>query len=214
MLYQGFCHYNYKVRKKIMGDKTLGFAWELAKTVIGVLLFVAIFRFFILQPFYVIGSSMEPTYHNGDYLFVNELTYLFSKPKRGDVIVFRHPEEECTAFIDKNPLLKRVFEGPCKSYIKRVIGLPGDTVEVKEGKVFVNGNELKEDYIQDNLRTLGNQIVKLGNDEYYVLGDNRLPNASSDSREWGPLTPKYIIGKSFVRLLPVDKIGLDQEPSY
>lgn len=197
-----------------MSEKNLEFAWELGKTIIGVLLFVAIFRFFILQPFYVIGSSMEPTYHNGDYLFVNEFTYLFSKPKRGDVVVFRHPEEECTAFIDKNPIIRRVFEGPCKSYIKRVVALPGENVRVENGQVTVDGKILTEEYIQDGIKTLGNQSVTLGKDEYFVLGDNRLPNASSDSREWGPLTPKYIIGKSFVRLLPVDKIGLDPKPSY
>lgn len=203
-------------RKEIKSDTNgrNNFIWELTKTIGGVLLFVALFRFFVMQPFYVIGSSMEPSYHNGDYLFVNEFTYLFSKPKRGDVVVFRHPEAECTAFVEKNPIIKRVYEGPCQSYIKRVVGLPQETVEIKNGEVTINGNKLNEEYILEGVRTMGNQSVTLGKNEYFVLGDNRLPNASSDSREWGPLTPKYIIGKSLIRLLPVDKAGLDQKPNY
>jgi signal peptidase I len=201
----------------IMAEKAennLNFYWELSKTIIGVVLFVIVFRFFVIQPFYVIGSSMEPSFQNGDYLFVDEFTYHFRGAKRGEVIVFRHPEEECTAYVDKAPIIRNVFEGPCKSYIKRVIGLPGETVEIKDGKVKIfnqknpNGFVLDEKYIESGVMTLGGQKVTLNKDQYYVLGDNRLPNASSDSREWGPLTPKYIVGKVFVRLLPTSKIGL------
>lgn len=185
------------------------FAWELGKTIISVLLFVAIFRFFIIQPFFVIGSSMEPTYHNGDYLFVNELTYQFSHPKRGDVIVFRHPEPACTAFVNKSYIIKNVFEGPCQSYIKRVIAVPGEKVQIQDGNVTIfnsanpNGLTLKEDYIAAGVKTLGNQTVTLEKNKYFVLGDNREPNASSDSREWGPLDKKYIIGKVFVRIFNI-----------
>lgn len=201
-------------------NELLSFFWELVKTIIGVILFVVIFRLFILQPFYVIGESMQPDFHNGDYLFVDELTYHFRAPDRGEVIVFRHPEEACTNFIDHSPLVKTVYEGPCKSYIKRVVGLPNETVKVQDGKVTIinaknpNGFVLDEKYIEQGVQTLGNQSVTLGKDEYFVLGDNREPNASSDSREWGPLTPKYIVGKVFLRLYPTSDLGFIGKAKY
>jgi signal peptidase I len=207
-------------KNTFMESETFSFIWELTKTIVGVVLFVIIFRFFVLQPFYVIGSSMEPSFENGDYLFVDEFTYHFRGPQRGEVVVFRHPEDTCTAYIDRSPVIRNVFEGPCKSYIKRVIGLPGETVKIKDGKVTIinksnpNGFLLDEKYIQTGVATLGNQSVSLGKNEYFVLGDNRLPNASSDSREWGPLTPKYIVGKVFVRLLPTNEAGFIQTAKY
>jgi len=121
-------------------------------------------RFWVAQPFLVSGASMEPTYHNGDYLIVDEISYLASEPKKDDVIIFRYP---------KDP---KVF------FIKRIIGLPNEDVSV-------NGKE-----------------VRLGDDEYFVMGDNR--DFSSDSRDWGPVPKKMIVGRSLVRLWPLSKIGL------
>ena len=195
-------------------------AWEIVKTIAGVALFVIFFRFFVIQPFYIIGSSMLPGFHEGEYLFIDEASYHLRTPVRGEVIVFRHPDEACTAFVKNNQLLKTVVQGPCKSYIKRVIGLPGETVKIKDGEVTIINNKnpeglvLTESYIESGVKTLGDQEIKLGSNEYYVLGDNREPNASSDSREWGPLTPDYIIGRAWLRLLPITDVGFISKAKY
>jgi signal peptidase I len=201
-------------------DEGENLIWEVAKTIGGILLFLIIFRFFIFQPFTIKGSSMEPNFHDGEYLIVNEFSYHFSKPKRGDVVIFKHPEPACTSFVESNYINRIFFQGPCQNYIKRIIGLPGDTVVVKDGKVTVKspenpeGKVLDEEYILENIPTLGNQTVTVGENEYYVIGDNRNPNASSDSREWGVLPRSHIVGKGFLILLPVDKIGTIKTPKY
>lgn len=201
-------------------DTSGGLGWEVAKTIGGILLFLIIFRFYIFQPFSIKGSSMEPTFHDGEYLIVNEFNYHFTEPRRGDVVIFKHPEPACTEFVNSNYINRIFFQGPCTNYIKRVIGLPGETVVIKDGKVYVKNNEnpagfmLDEKYILSNIPTLGNQTVTLGEDEFYVIGDNRNPNASSDSREWGPLPKNHIVGKGAIVLLPVDQIGVVEKPSY
>lgn len=193
--------------------------WELIKTIGGILLFLVIFRFYIFQPFSISGSSMEPNFHDNEYLIVNELSYHFSDPKRGDVVVFKHPEPACNDFVSSNYFNRVFFQGPCNNYIKRVVGLPGETVTVKDGKITVkntknpSGFTLNEAYTA-NIPVLGNQIVELKKDEYYVVGDNRNPNASSDSREWGPLPRTHIVGKAFVILLPVDRFNVVKRPTY
>ena len=195
-------------------------AWEIIKTIVGVALFVVFFRFFIIQPFYIIGNSMLPGFHEGEYLFIDEASYHIRAPKRGEVVVFRHPDEKCTAFVGDNKILKTIVQGPCKSYIKRVIALPGETVQINDGKVTIinkdnpSGFTLTEDYIEPNIKTFGNLNVNIGTDEFFVLGDNRQPNASSDSREWGPLNKDYIIGKAWLRLLPLDNIGFIRTALY
>lgn len=197
-----------------------GVAWEIVKTIIGVALFVVFFRFFIIQPFYIIGNSMLPDFHEGEYLFIDEASYHLRAPIRGEVVVFRHPDESCSAFVDNNKILKTIVQGPCKSYIKRIIGLPGETVSIKDGRVMIindknpTGFTLTESYIEAGVKTLGNQTVKLDKNEYFVLGDNREPNASSDSREWGTLRRDYIIGRAWLRLLPVADIGFIQTAKY
>lgn len=195
-------------------------AWEIVKTIAGVAIFVIFFRFFVVQPFYIIGSSMLPDFHEGEYLFIDEASYHFRTPARGEVVVFRHPDERCSAFVDNNKVLKTVVQGPCKSYIKRIIGLPGETVMVRDGRVIIaneqypSGFTMTEDYIEPGVKTLGNLNVKLANDEYFVLGDNREPNASSDSREWGPLKKDYIIGRAWLRLLPVSEVSFIPKAKY
>lgn len=195
-------------------------AWEIVKTIVGVAIFVIFFRFFIIQPFYIIGSSMLPDFHEGEYLFIDEASYHLRQPIRGEVVVFRHPDEQCSAFVNSNKVLKTVVQGPCTSYIKRIIGLPGETVMVRDGRVTIvnkanpSGLTLGEGYIEAGVKTLGNITVKLGNDEYFVLGDNREPNASSDSREWGPLKKDFIIGRAWLRLLPAPDIGFIQTANY
>jgi signal peptidase I len=206
--------------KKEILSETGSVAWEIVKTIVGVTIFVIFFRFFIIQPFYILGSSMLPGFHEGEYLFIDEASYHLRNPVRGEVIVFRHPDETCTAFVKSNKLLKTVVQGPCKSYIKRVVGLPGETVRIENGKVTIinsdspSGYTLNESYIKASVETLGNQNVKLKKGEYFVLGDNREPNASSDSREWGPLTKDYIIGRAWLRLLPVSSLGFIERAPY
>lgn len=201
-------------------EKSGSIIWEVVKTVGGILLFLVIFRFYIFQPFSIKGSSMEPDFHDGEYLIVNELSYHFMAPKRGDVVIFKHPEPACTEFVESNYFNRIFFQGPCSNYIKRVIGLPGETLTIKDGKVSIKndddpgGFELSEPYLPSNMQTYGNQTRELKDDEYYVLGDNRAPNASSDSREWGVLPRDHIVGKGFVILLPFDQFGKIKAPNY
>ncbi|HVU06362.1 MAG TPA: signal peptidase I [Candidatus Paceibacterota bacterium] len=149
-------------------------------------------RMWVAQPFVVNGDSMDATFANGEYLIVDEISYHFHEPSRGDVLIFRYPQD------------------PSKYFIKRLIGLPGETIVVKSDSVTVMNKEnpqgvrLNEPYIHS--RTFGNLTETLGPDEYFVMGDNRL--VSSDSRVWGPLPKSDLIGRPFVRLLPFSKIGL------
>ena len=185
----------------------------------GLMLAAVIIRFYIVQPFSISGSSMEPTFHDKEYLLVDELTYHLSSPKRGDVVIFRHPTPACNDFIQKSYLNRVFFQGNCSNYIKRIIATPGESVTIRDGKVIIktkDGEELTltEEYIMTNIPTLGNQTVTLGEDEYFVLGDNRNPNASSDSREWGVLPRTHILGKALVVLLPPDSFGFVERPAY
>ena len=149
-------------------------------------------RLFVAQPFVVSGASMEPTFSSGEYLIVDELTYRLNDPERGDVIIFRFPEETSTFFI------------------KRVIGLPGETIHIQNGKVTIinsdhpNGFAIEEPYITHP--SSERFSVSLKQDEYFVLGDNR--RASSDSRVWGPLNSEFIIGRALLRLLPITTINI------
>ena len=154
-------------------------------------------RAFIVQPFTVRGASMHPAFESGNYLFINEIGYRFQDPKRGDVIIFRPPRNSS------------------QFYIKRIIGIPGDTVKVEDGKVWLGVDIsslelLNEDYVVGV--TTGKALRALGNDEYFVLGDNR--NSSSDSRNWGVLSRKNIIGKAWIRAWPIDKVGVIKRPEY
>lgn len=139
---------------------------------------------FLMRPFEVSGDSMYPTYQNGEYILTNLIFLRFEDPQKGDVIVFRSPED------------------PDKDYIKRVIATPGDTVMVAESKVHVNGSIIDEsEYLSSTVQTPSGRFLEEGEtvsvpeDNYIVMGDNR-PH-SSDSREWGFLPKSEIIGKSF-----------------
>jgi signal peptidase I len=172
-------------------EKKTSFWKDLIKYALLALVVVVPVRTWIAQPFVVNGASMDTTFADGQYLIVDEISYRFQEPARGDVVIFKYPNDTS------------------KYFIKRLIGLPGETVIIKNSSVIVkndahpNGVTLTEDYI--NSRTFGNTEVKLGTDEYFVLGDNRL--VSSDSRIWGTLPKSDIIGRPFVRLLPVTQMG-------
>jgi signal peptidase I len=176
----------------------LSFSWELFKIALIALVIVAPIRYFLFQPFIVSGESMVPSFKNGDYLIVDEISYRFSEPQRGDVIVFNFPLR------------------PSERFIKRVIGLPGETVQVENGDVFItsgqNTYQLTEKYLPDNLKTIGDVTTTLKADEYFVMGDNR--QYSYDSRMWGVVPRTNIIGKAFLRIFPVTALSAISQPTY
>lgn len=163
--------------------------WEVAEIVLVSVVTVLLIRSFLIQPFLVSGASMEPNFASSNYLLVDEITYLLRNPQRGEVVVFKYPND------------------PSTYYIKRVIGLPGERVEVKGGSVYVfeqDGTKRvfsEEDYLPAGLKTSGFSSVALGEKDYFVLGDNR--NYSYDSRSWGKLPRENIIGLARLRLFPV-----------
>ena len=165
--------------------------WDIIKFTITVLIVIIPIRMFIAQPFIVSGQSMLPNFHNGDYLIVNEIVYKKRNPQRGEVVVFRLPSNHH------------------RFLIKRIIGLPGETVSIQEGKVTITTKEgkiihLEEPYIRESFSSYGEW--KLGDDEYFVMGDNR--NNSSDSRVWGELKRNLIVGTPLIRLFPFQDFKL------
>ncbi len=152
------------------------------------LLIVVPIRMFIAQPFIVSGASMADTFHTGEYLIVDQVTYYFHEPERGDVVIFRYPKD------------------PSKYFIKRIIGLPGDRIVIEDATVTIyneanpNGFTLNESYIK-SMRPAPRQEEVLGDREYFVMGDNR--DESSDSRMWGVLQEERIIGRALLRLFPL-----------
>ena len=172
-----------------MSDTWKGLLKDLFTLALLIIVVVIPIRVFVASPFIVDGDSMHPTFENLDYLIIDELIYNFQTPSRGDVIVFRYPSN------------------PSIFYIKRIIGLPGETVSINRGVVTVTtltGEKLSlaEPYIVNEDATY-TKNVSLNPEEYFVMGDNR-PN-SSDSRIWGPLPAKDIIGRVDLRLLPISK---------
>lgn len=180
--------------------EVLAFVRETIKIIIISLAIIVPIRYYLVQPFFVKGASMEENFHDGDYLLIDEISYRFNTPQRGDVIVFRYPEN------------------PSQFFIKRIVGLPGETVEIKNSKViiynaeFPKGHILEEDYLSSAQQTAGNFLVGLGGNEYYVLGDNRFQ--SSDSRRWGSLERNFITGRAFIRLWPLNKISTVESVKY
>ncbi len=178
------------------------FILELIKIVVISLVIIIPVRHFLIQPFYVKGASMEPNFHNQEYLIVDEISYQFKNPQRGDVIVFRYPRN------------------PQEFFIKRVIGLPGERVQITEGKVKIynqahpQGVFLPEPYLPPGTKTYNlidnKEIIKLGPDEYFVLGDNR--NSSKDSRSFGPVNRSFIIGRVLFRGWPFNRVRLFTHP--
>jgi len=163
--------------------------WEVFEVIIISFVSITLIYKFVAQPFIVKGASMEPTFENNDFLLVDEFVYRFREPSRGEVIVFRNPRNEE------------------EFYIKRIVGLPGEEVTIREGAVFVDGKMLEEEYVPEEMRSMpGDHRFELAENEYFVMGDNRLE--SSDSRSWGPLDEREIIGIVRVRFWPVEKLDL------
>lgn len=178
-----------------MSENKENFIIETLKFSLIAILIVLPFRIFVAQPFLVSGASMSPNFETGHYLVVDQLSYNFIEPARGEIIIFKYPNDTK------------------KFFIKRIIGLPQETVIIESSKVFIKNKEfpdsfeLKEDYIKN----LGNNKseITLGETEYFVMGDNR--PASSDSRVWGPLSSDLIVGRAFLRLFPFNQISFFPE---
>ncbi len=171
-----------------------GYAVEFFETLV---VFGAIFAaiyLFVAQFHKVSGNSMVPTMHNGDYLITEKVSYRFRNPKEGEIIVLKNPRDES------------------QDFIKRIIAVPGDTLQISNNAVFVNGKELPESYLPAGTSTRTGAfvsegaLIKVGNNQYFAFGDNR--EHSSDSREWGPITKEEIIGRALFRYFPIPVIGL------
>ncbi len=157
-------------------------------------------RYFLVQPFYVKGASMEPNFYDKEYLIIDELTFRMREPERGEIVVFRYPRE------------------PGQYFIKRIVGMPGETIEISGGAVVVynddhpNGQILDEKTYLGSALSQGKKKVTLGADEYFVMGDNR--DESLDSRSFGPVNRSAIIGRVWVRGLPLSRAGTFEVPEY
>ncbi len=168
--------------------------FDLIESVVVALSIFVVIYLFLVQPHQVKGASMEPTFHDGEYILTDKISYRFNQPQRYDIIIFKAPRN------------------PDFDYIKRIIAVSGDTVVIKDGKVFVNDTLIEENYIFNATDILPGQFIKDGQkikinpDEFFVLGDNR--GHSSDSRQWGTVPKKDIIGRAFFRYWPVKNFGL------
>jgi signal peptidase I len=177
---------------------------EILEVVLPALVLFLILRAFVVEARYVPSPSMRPTIIEWDRFLVEKVSYRFREPRRGDIIVF-HPTEDANYLANQQQ--GRQGE-PVKldDFIKRIIALPGETVEITEGKVWIDGVPLTEDYISPERRpTYEFGPVTMGEDEYFVLGDNR--NQSWDSHYWGALPRKNIVGRAFWRFWPLKRIG-------
>ncbi|HNW20023.1 MAG TPA: signal peptidase I [bacterium] len=190
--------YDFKARLRLWGISLL----EIVKVGLLALAIVLPIRLFIVCPFYVKGASMEPNFYDKEYLLIDEISYRFQAPQRGEVVVFRYPQD------------------PREYFIKRIIGLPGETLKMDQGDVYLldkSTNEwtkITETYLPSTDQTfaLDSNELTLGPDEFFVLGDNRAH--SRDSRFFGPLNRRYIVGRVMLRGLPISRAQIFKTPSY
>ena len=177
--------------------KYLAFVLEIVKIAVIAAVIVIPIRYYLFQPFFVRGQSMDPSFEHGDYLIIDEITYRFRNPERGEVIVFEFPHDTSQRFI------------------KRIIGLPGETIEIADGNITIHQKDNvivldESEYITD--LTAPDIRVELGYNEYFVMGDNR--DFSFDSRRFGPITRENIIGRVVFRAWPFDSLSAFIKPSY
>ena len=173
--------------------------YSLIETILVALVLAIVLYLFIMTPHEVVGNSMHPTYKNGEMLMANKITYRVSEPKRGDVIIFKFSDTQ--------------------DFIKRIVGIPGDEVMIKDGKIYINNELLDESkYLQSSVITNGGsylhegQSITIQDNEYFVCGDNR--TNSSDSREFGPITQDKIKGKAWIVYFPFTEFRIVQHETY
>jgi signal peptidase I len=178
---------------KKSGGAVKEFILEFIKIVIISLAIVIPVRYFLIQPFYVKGASMEPNFYDYEYLIIDEISFRFRQPERGEIIVFHSPYNWHDYFI------------------KRVIALPGERVIINNGEIYIynnefpHGNKLDESaYLSADTKTSGEIDLKINNDQYFVLGDNR--GASLDSRVFGAIKKDQIVGRAWLRAWPVSRL--------
>lgn len=181
--------------KKNIVRSVAEFVLELIKIIIISLAIIIPVRYFLIQPFYVKGASMEPNFFDHEYLIIDEISYRFKEPQRGEIVVFKYPRD------------------PRQYFIKRIIGLPGEKVEIKNEKIYINGEVLDESiYLNPGTKTFGDLVITLEKDEFFLMGDNR--NFSLDSRSFGPVSREYIIGRTWFRGWPFNRIMIFEKPIY
>lgn len=161
---------------------------ELFESVAIAVILAVLIRLFIFQPFYIPSGSMEPNLQIGDRIIVSKLTYRFSEPQRGDVIVFKFPLD------------------PSRDFVKRAVALGGETVALRDNTLYIDGQPVPEEYLPQDLRFGDFGPREIPQNHYLMLGDNR--NSSDDSRMWGPLPEEYIVGKAVVIYWPINRISL------
>ncbi len=186
-----------------MGRKIFIFVWELFKVTVISLAIILPVRYYLIQPFYVRGASMEPNFYNHEYLIIDQISFRFREIKRGEVIVFRYPRN------------------PQEYFIKRVIALPDESIEIKEGDVYIYNDKnpqgvlIEEPYLDEKYLSnySSEERISLSSEEFYVLGDNR--SSSMDSRNFGPLNEDFITGRVFLRGLPISRAAFfSEKPTY
>ncbi len=176
-----------------MFKKIFLFLRELIKLAAIALVIIVPVRYFLIQPFYVKGASMEPNFHNFEYLIIDELSFRFNGPQRGEIVVFRYPRD------------------PQEHFIKRVIGLPGESLQIKNNHVYIYNDQHPEGFILNESYLTADEVTQANNEnkvtlkenEYFVLGDNR--DASQDSRFFGAVNKSFITGRVWLRGLPISK---------
>lgn len=167
------------------------FVIEVIKVVVISLAIILPVRYFLIQPFYVKGASMEPNFHDYEYLIIDEISYRFNSPVRGQTVVLHDPRD------------------PSQFFIKRVLGLPGETISFKNGKVQINGVDIDEAaYLAGDVVTTSptNHPVVIGDNEYFLMGDNR--SASYDSRRFGPVDESELVGRVWIRAWPFNRLQI------
>lgn len=187
------------------GNSFWSYVVDFIETIVVALAIFVVVYLFLLQPHQVKGASMKPNFTDGEYILTDKISYRFSKPQRGDVIIFQSPTD------------------PDVDFIKRIIGLPGEKVKISDGKIIItnpdhkDGFTLKEPYEIKGPTSGGKEVpqnteITVGKDEYFVLGDNRIE--SFDSRSWGMLTKGKITGKAWLRYWPLNKLGFVKHSDY
>ncbi len=174
--------------------------FDFLQSIVVVMAIMVMIYLFVMSPQEIKGASMEPSFVNGEYILTNKILFKLRDPERGDVVIFKSPS---------NPEI---------DYIKRIIGLPADTVSLKNNVIYVNDTKVEEPYLAAGISIFGgsylreNQEVIIPEGKYFVMGDNR-PH-SADSREFGPIPKEDFIGKAFLRYWPFTKLGLVPQPHY